>query len=145
MPPPVYAHFRHSTRKEYDSFLRPQVCAVGDQLFYACRSWEMEIEQVITGIKVRPRGNFSHHFYEFPDGQTLEVELHQGRWLFDGEGVKETWPIPLRRDLVCGTRVFRVKPEDDTLLFDISAGGPDWVVAVMGIRIFLGAPDSGGS
>lgn len=143
MPAPVHAHFRHATRKEYNSFFRPQVCAVGEQIFYAYRSWRLEIEQVVTGIKIKPQGNFVHHFYEFPDGQTLEVEGKDGRWSFDGIPVQETWPIPLRQDMVCGARVFRVKPEDDTLFFDVAKEELDWIVATMGMHIFLGAPSSG--
>jgi hypothetical protein len=140
MPLAVFAHFRHSTRKEYASFLRPPVCSVEDRLLYAYRSWRLEIEEIATGTKIRPRGNFEHHFYEFPDGQTLDVEVDDGRWIFDGHPVKETWPIPLRRDMVCGPDVFRVKPDDDTLLFAVADGNPGWRIATMGMHIFLGAP-----
>jgi hypothetical protein len=142
MPVTVYAHFRHSTRKEYDSFFRPPVCSVEDRLLYAYRSWRMEMEEIATGTKVRPRGDYSHHFYEFPDGQTLEVELGEGRWIFDGQPVQETWPIPLRRDMVCGADVFRVKPEDDTLFYAVNDGSPGWRIATMGMHIFLGTPSS---
>ncbi len=103
----------------------------------------MEIENLTTGTRIRPRGNFVHHRYEFPDGQVLDIEAVDGRWYFDGEPAKETWPIPLRRDFVCGERTFRVKPEDDTLFYAVPDGDPGWVVATMGMHIFLGAPGSG--
>jgi hypothetical protein len=137
------AHIRLSTPKEYPRLIRPVVCVVDNRIHFAYDSWRREIHEIASDIKVRPTGSFVALRYEFPNGEELVVTTEFGSWVFDGKRVRETWPTPLQRVMVCGERNYRVKPEDDTLFFATGGKGPDWVATLIGFHVYLGT--GGGS
>lgn len=137
------AHIRIATRKEISDFLRPHVCVIGDYVHYTFRSWKYEVGIPAFNLAFRPVRRGGDIVYALPDQQELAITSVNGGWLFEGEEVHERWPTTQRRELVCGARTFRVKPEDDTLLFDFTGQVPDLATTIIGFYIYMGNSDGG--
>ncbi len=66
-----------------------------------------------------PDGTWSKQLYRLGEASQLLVDTRGTVRLFNDAGVTEEWPTTHRRILRCGPFVFHVKPEDDSLSFDL--------------------------
>lgn len=137
------AHIRMASRKEIPGFLRPSVCSIGQYVHYTFRSWKDEVSIPSLGLVFRPVRRADALVYALPDGSELSIARTSTGQRFDGVAVHERWPTTQRRELVCGPTIFRVKPEDDTLLFDFTDEVPDLATTLIGFYIYLGDSSGG--
>jgi hypothetical protein len=140
----MQAHIRIATCKEAPGFVRPHVCAIGDYVHYTFRLWKYEVGIPALNLAFTPVRRGGDLVYALPDQRGLTITSVPTGWLFDGEEVHERWPTTQRREMVCGARTFRVKPEDDTLLFDFTGQVPDLVTTIIGFYIYMGNSEGGG-
>ena len=139
----MQAHIRIASRKEMPGFLRPHVCAIDNYIHYTFRSWKEEIGIPSLNLTFGAMRKGHDLVYALSDRQELIISSTHNGWLFDGVRVQERWPTTQRRELVCGARTFRVKPEDDTLLFDFTDPVPDLATTIIGFYIYMGNSDGG--
>lgn len=140
----MQAHIRMASRKEFPGLARPHVCAIGDYVHYVFRSWKYEVAIPSLDLVFRAGRRGNALVYALPDDTELSIDINRtGGWLFDGVAVHERWPTTQRREWVCGSQIFKVKPEDDTLLFDFDDQAPDLRTTLIGFYIYLGNSDGG--
>lgn len=121
----MQAQIRFATRKEVRRFLRPKVCVVGDEVHYSFEAWTGRLTDLIQKLTLAPTREGRTSAYTLPDGTTLRITKAPGCWLFNGQPLQERWPTTHRRELVTGTYVIKVRPEDDALFIDATDGHPD--------------------
>ncbi len=135
------AQIRIATRKESPGFIRPYVCVIGDHVHYTFRVWKFEVAIPSLNLVFTPTRGVNELVYELPGDEKLCVTSGQGYWAFDGDQAREHWPTRYRRELHCGPRVFRIKPEDDTLWIDFTTEVPDPKTTIIGFFLNLGNSD----
>jgi len=134
------AQIRRATKQEKSGFFRPLVCVALDRVFYLYESWTGVVRDATDRIVISRASVSENRGYILPNGKLLFVECDLHGWYFDGHRVEERWPTPNKRLLVSGERVFRVKPEDDTLLFDYNGDVPPLDMVLVGFHLLLGVP-----
>jgi hypothetical protein len=90
---------------------------VEDRLVYRFEPWSRRIIDIETKEVFSPREENEMLIYQFPNGVKLSVKEDGGRWAFNGESMEERWPTAYRRQLISGSYVIDVQPEDDTMFF----------------------------
>lgn len=115
----MQAQIRTATRKECLGFCRAKVCVYGDQLAYLFEPWSLRVTDMRSqGVYLPTRKN-GVLTYQLSENQSLSVVQEDGRWVFNGEPLKEHWPTSFRRELIAGRYVIKIRPEDDTFIFDV--------------------------
>lgn len=137
------AHIRLATSAEARGLFRPVTCVVGGRVYCMYRSWRCEVEIPSLDLILRAQWRGNGQVYELPGGARVTVGSSSGPWAFDGIPVREVWPTTHRRELHCGELVYRVTPEDDTLVFDCLGEWPDPRAALVGIHLYLRRGDGG--
>lgn len=132
------AHVRLASYSEKKGFFRPFVCTAEGKIAYFYRPWLGTVTDLNETLLFTRTSAFSKDVFVFPDGTSLRVQVGSGGLVFDSCELKEQWPTPTQRVFVAGKRLIRVKPEDDTLIFDFIGDRPPMDMAMMAFFIQSG-------
>lgn len=133
----MIAQIRGATWREKPTIFGPLVCVVESGIWYFYYSWRDEITDKNHSTIASRATSYKEGLYTLPDGQTLSVQRRLGGLYLDSEKLIEQWPTPYQRLLVSGARIFKVKPEDDTLLFEYKGDCPPLDMALAGFHIYI--------
>lgn len=125
------AYIRDALKGE-TSWWRPAlVCDFGTEarLFFEKNNGKLTDKR--TGKIYAPEAKWTKLLYKINQTHELLVEGSRVTWQFNGSYVKEEWPTTKRRIIRCDPFIYYVKPEDDSLSFDIEEDDSDLIKAII--------------